>query len=80
MKQIQRNTKVVSVSLDPKTVEKLDKLSTDKNQNRSSVISSLINKEIVSEDWKKIRKFGQETALKMKITSETDIYRLLGDQ
>lgn len=80
MKQIVRNTTVVSVSLDSKTVKKLDKLATNNNQNRSSLISSLINKEVINDGWNKIRKFGQETALKMKITSEADIYRLMGDQ
>ena len=80
MKQIIRNTTVVSVSLDPRTVKKLDKLATSNDQNRSSLISSLINKEVLNDGWNKVRKFGQETALKMKITSEADIYRLMGDQ
>ena len=80
MKQITRNTTVVSVSLDPKIVKKLDKLATNNNQNRSSLIASLINKEVINDGWNTVRKFGQETTLKMKITSEADIYRLMGDQ
>ncbi len=31
-------------------------------------------------NWKKIRHFGKATAKKMKIKSESEVYRIIGDQ
>lgn len=77
MKNITRNTAVVSVSLPLVIADKLEKARRLRGQSRSAFISSLIDKEAEEERWQKIYKRGQETAREFKITSEEDIDRIL---
>lgn len=77
MKNITRNTAVVSVSLPLVIADKLEKTRRLRGQSRSAFISSLIDKEAEEARWQKIYKRGQETAREFKITSEEDIDRIL---
>ena len=76
---IQRNTQVVSVSLDPKIVKMLDALKKKYGQTRSSAMAALIKKEALREEWESITAWGKETSKKFGFTSEEDVYRFLGD-
>ena len=78
-KQIKRRTEVVSVSLDPETLSLVDKLRKNTKQTRSAFFSSLIEKYAWDEEWAYLRKVGEKTARKFKITSEEDVYRIMGD-
>ena len=78
-KQIKRRTEVVSVSLDPETLSLVDKLRKNTKQTRSAFFSSLIEKYAWDEEWAYLRKVGEKTARKFKITSEEDVYRMMGD-
>lgn len=78
-KLIKRSTKVVSVSLDIKTYTLLQRLVRDTSQSTSSLIASLIRKKSFEEYWSQVRDWGRATAKKFKITSEEDVYKLLGD-
>ncbi|OGM28505.1 hypothetical protein A2962_00805 [Candidatus Woesebacteria bacterium RIFCSPLOWO2_01_FULL_39_61] len=80
MTQIVRKTKVVSISIPPKTAAKLDEVRKKKGQSRSAFITSLIEKEVEDERWETIYKWGRETAKKFKITSEDDIDRILHEE
>lgn len=77
MKTIQRTTEVISVSLPKKVSQKLERVSRDRGQSRSALITSLINQFAEDERWERIYKRGEKTARKFKITSEEDIDRIL---
>ncbi len=77
MKNVTRNTEVVSVSLSRVIADKLEKTRRFRGQSRSAFISSLIDQEAEERRWQKIYKRGQETAREFKITSEEDIERIL---
>ena len=79
MSQITRKTKVVSVSLNPKTLKDLDSLCELTCQNRSSAVSGLIKKASWTKQWEKLRTYGRQTAGKFNLTSEEDVYKFLGD-
>ena len=79
MSQITRNTSVLSVSLDANAVKALNYLVDQTGQTKSAAISSLIKKASLLERWRKLREIGKKTAKKMNITSEEDVYRILGD-
>jgi len=79
MSAINRKTKVVSVSLDPKRVKELDRLCELTSQSRSSAISELVRKAAWMKEWDQLRLWGRGTAKKLGITSEEDVYKLLGD-
>lgn len=74
-----RNTTVVSISLEPRTVLRLDALRSASSQNRSSFIASLVEKEAMRQDWKALRRIGDRTAKRFEILSEDDVYKAIGD-
>jgi len=77
MKIIQRTTDVISISLPKNVSQKLDRISKDKGQSKSSLITSLIDQFAENNRWQRIYKRGEETGRKFKITSEDDIDRIL---
>ena len=79
MPQIARNTTVVSLSLDRPTLKALDEIRKESGQTRSAAITTLILKSDLIREWRRLREIGKKTAQKMKITSEEDVYRILGD-
>lgn len=74
---ITRNTAVVSISLPQMVAAKLDTVCRQRGQTRSALIASLIEKEAEDSRWQRIYRNGQDTAKRMKITSEEDINRIL---
>ncbi|OGM13963.1 hypothetical protein A3D84_02530 [Candidatus Woesebacteria bacterium RIFCSPHIGHO2_02_FULL_42_20] len=78
-KQIKRKTKVVSISLDPEVLVLVDKLRKEDSQDRSSFINSIVKKQALWQEFKKLQEYGREKAKKFKITSEEDVYRIMGD-
>lgn len=74
---ITRTTTVVSVSLPPPLVRQLDALRKKSGTSRSSIVASLIERYAMEKQWNEIRRWGEETAQKFRITSEDDIARIL---
>lgn len=78
-KTIKRKTEVLSVSLDPSVAKLLNELATQKGQSKSSIISSMIKETSIKERWRKLRVYGRKKAKELGITSEEDVYKLMGD-
>lgn len=77
MKNIIRNTEVISVSLSKSIAQKLDRERIMRGQSRSAFIASLIDQAFEDQRWQRIYKLGEKTAKKFGITSEEDIDRIL---
>ena len=77
MKNIQRTTEVISISLPKEIAFRLEEARRRQGQSRSAFIASLINQISEDERWERIYKKGTETAKRFKITSEEDIDRIL---
>ena len=77
MKNIIRNTAVISISLPKKVVDKLEEEREVRGQSRSAFISALIDQAGEEERWRRIYKLGKQTAKRLGITSEEDIDRIL---
>ncbi|MBI3335626.1 MAG: ribbon-helix-helix protein, CopG family [Candidatus Portnoybacteria bacterium] len=77
MKNIIRNTQVISISLPRGIAAKLESARKARGQSRSAFIASLVNRQTEEERWQRIYKRGQETAFRFGITSEEDIDRIL---
>jgi metal-responsive CopG/Arc/MetJ family transcriptional regulator len=77
MKNIIRNTQVISISLPQGVATKLERVRKARGQSRSAYIASLVNKEAQEEQWQNIYKKGEKTALRFGITNEEDIDRIL---
>jgi len=78
-KPISRTTKVVSVSLDKDTYAMLAAIINQYGGSTSSLIASLIRQKSFTDYWATMRHWGRQSAKNLKITSEDDVYRLLGD-
>jgi len=77
MKNIVRNTAVISISIPKTTAEKLERERKDRGQSRSAFITSLIDQVAEDQRWQRLFKKGEETARKFGITSEDDVDRIL---
>jgi metal-responsive CopG/Arc/MetJ family transcriptional regulator len=71
--------KVVSLSLTPKSLSLLDRISKKEEKSRSAVVRDLIRSYFVEKDWDEIFNWGKETAKKFKIRSEADVLELIND-
>ncbi len=72
-----RNTEVISISMTPLVLKRLDRMRLKLGQTRSSLIAALVDHYSMEQKWTILRKWGTRTAEKFKITSEDDIDRLL---
>ncbi|MBI2008503.1 hypothetical protein HYS82_02495 [Candidatus Amesbacteria bacterium] len=79
MPQLIRNTKVVSLSLEPGILKSLDYLRRKSSQTRSAAIAKLIRQETLLEEFNRLREYGRKKALELNIQSEEDVYRIMGD-
>lgn len=77
MKNIQRSTQVISISVPQNVARKLDQARNLRGQTRSAFIASMIDQQTEDQRWQRIYAKGQKTAKKFKITSEEDIDRIL---
>lgn len=77
--KIKRNTKVVSISLDPDVLALVDKLRHEAGLDRSSFINSILKKQALWQEFKNLQEYGREKAKKLKITSEEDVYKIMDD-
>lgn len=77
MNGIKRTTNVISISLPPTTVKKLERARKQFGQSRSAFISALIDKSAEDAAWQRMYDWGAATARKFNITSEDDIDRII---
>lgn len=80
MKNIQRNTEVISVSLPKSVAQRLEEARKQRGQSRSAFVASLIDQMAEEQRWQNIYRKGTKTAKVMGITSEEDIDRILHGQ
>lgn len=78
-KVIRRKTRVISLSFNPSVAKMLDELAKEKGQSRSAVLTPMIKYESWKRDWERIREYGRRSAKRLGITSEEDVYKLMGD-
>ena len=73
-----RKTEILSLSLPPRLLEEIEKVTNKENLTRSELIREALRfyfKE--KERWKQIRKWGEITKKKFKIKREEDIEKIV---
>ncbi len=71
-----RNTQVLSVSLDPEVYRRLEKLAKSKKRSKSRLVSDMIVEYSVSDfrkQWAKVRKMGEEIRKEYKFKNEDEL-------
>ena len=74
---ITRTTTAVSISLPPSIARQLEAFRKKSGVSRSSIVASLIERYAMEKQWSDLRRWGEETTRKFRITSEDDIARIL---
>lgn len=74
---IKRNTQVVSISLSPALANRIDQDRKRSEMSRSAYLRVLVEKQLEDQRWERLYRLGEETAIKMGITSEADVERIL---
>ncbi|MBU4314528.1 MAG: ribbon-helix-helix protein, CopG family [Actinobacteria bacterium] len=73
-----RTTKIVNFSLPPDIYEDVNELAKQTQTSRSQILREALKQYVVSERrWQQIRKWGEETARKLKIKNEDDVERII---
>jgi hypothetical protein len=79
MQQTQRNSQVISFSLQPAEYKILQKLSKTSGKTTSAVIAELIREKERSDAWEDMFMMGREIAEKFNIKSEEDVLKIIDD-
>lgn len=76
---MQRNTAVISISLPPEILARLEQLTRETAKTRSEVVKDLIVSYSQDKSWEKIFVWGRKTKEKFNIKSEEDILKIIND-
>lgn len=77
-----RSTKTITISLPPKVAKEVDRLAKTEKKTKSQLFRDMIavyEEYIAEKDWQELRRFGNETAKRLGITSEEDVYRIINE-
>jgi CopG family transcriptional regulator/antitoxin EndoAI len=75
-----RVTKTLTISLPPQVYDEVEKLARLERKTKSELVRDMIRayEDTLDEKrWRRLRRLGQATARRLKITSEDDIERLV---
>lgn len=75
-----RNTKILTFSLPPETAEEMEKLAKAQKRSKSELLREMIRvyeEHLAEKEWQEIFRFGEETAKRLKIKSEEELFELL---
>ena len=79
--QSTRLSKVVSISLSPKSYQKLEGLMVSESvKSRSALIERLIDRYGDELNWQNVYRLGEQTAQEYGITSEEDVLKVIDDE
>ena len=76
---MQRQSKVISISLPKSVYTKLELLRKREDKSRSELIKHLIQSYDEEQTWKEIYDWGKKTRLAFSIKSEQDILNIIND-
>ncbi|MDO8736927.1 MAG: ribbon-helix-helix domain-containing protein [Thermoleophilia bacterium] len=72
-----RESKIITISLPPDLAEEIDRLATAENRSRSEVVREAFRDYVTYGRWRRIRRWGDETAREFGIRTEADVDRIL---
>jgi len=74
-----RNSAVISISLPPELLVRLDQFKNQSKKTRSEIVKDLIVSYLQDKSWSQIFTWGRESKEKLNIKSEEDIIKLIND-
>lgn len=80
MNNLNRKTKVISISLPEEMADQLENMSKIRGRTKTDLIKEMFKsyKEVIAEkEWSELFKFGRETAKNFRIKDEEELYKFL---
>ncbi|MHB1324828.1 MAG: CopG family ribbon-helix-helix protein [Thermoleophilia bacterium] len=72
-----RESKIITISLPPELAEEIDRLAAAENRSRSEMLREAFREYLTYSRWRRIRRWGDETAREFGIRTEADVDRIL---
>jgi CopG family transcriptional regulator/antitoxin EndoAI len=72
-----RATKAIEVSLPAELLRETERAAREETRSRSEVIREALRQYLVSRRWRRLRRWGSDTAERLGLRSESDLRRLL---
>lgn len=75
-----RTTKVLSFSLPPETVKRIENLAKKERCSRSELLREMVQvyeEQLAEKEWQELFSFGEETAKRFGIKSEEELFKIL---
>ena len=73
-----RNTKILNISLPPEMYEEIQRVAREEHRTKSELIREAFRQYQFNRRWQVLRRWGEDTALRLGIESGEDIERLAG--
>lgn len=72
-----RTSKIITISLPPEVADEIDRVASDENRTRSELVREAFREYVTYGRWRRIRRWGDETAREFNIHTEADVDRIL---
>jgi CopG family transcriptional regulator/antitoxin EndoAI len=74
-----RNTKLISISILPELLEKLNKIAKEESRTRSELLREAVRRYIEEKEWQDISRYARTVADKTGVRSEEEVDRVVED-
>jgi len=74
-----RTTKLITISLPPELLKKIERLARRENRTRSELLRETVRQYLAREEWLELNRYALSTASKAGIETEDDIDRIVGE-
>jgi CopG family transcriptional regulator/antitoxin EndoAI len=73
-----RATRILNISLPPQMYEEIEQIAREENRTKSELMREAFRQYRFNRQWRLLRRWGEETALRLGIQSDDDVERLAG--
>jgi CopG family transcriptional regulator/antitoxin EndoAI len=70
-----RNTKLISISIMPELLEKLNKIAKEESRTRSELLREAVRRYIEERDWQEITRYAKKMGEETGVRSEEEVNR-----
>ena len=74
-----RTTKLITISLPPELLKKIEKLARKENRTRSEFFRETARQYLAKEEWRELNRYFRSVAGKAGIKTEDDVNRLVNE-
>lgn len=77
-----RTTKILTFSLPPEIVEKIERLAKKEGRSRSELLRAMVEtyeEQMAEKEWRELFSFGEETARRFGLKSEEELFKILNE-